>query len=165
MIMAHCFPHGLSNMFLRVQVWTAGWKEDDLQARIFLQNLINKLTAMPGSTIPKQNDGHIRIGFQNHLQVLCRNFGIHNMQSAWPALVRFSGSRCHRNVSWLALGQNVRLASDWSETKHGKSWPAGTTRLFIFCQKNCIWSFLCYIDKFFFRAVLQNQLPWSDCVT
>ena len=53
-IMANLFTDGFPNMFLRVQVWAGAWKENDLQPRVLFQDIINRLTAMPRRTIPKQ---------------------------------------------------------------------------------------------------------------
>ena len=65
MIIANLFANSFPNMFLRVQIWTGGWKENNLQTRMLLQQLINWFARMPGSPIPKQNNRYLRIRFQD----------------------------------------------------------------------------------------------------
>src|SRR6266511_6395495 len=81
MLMANLLTDRFPNMFLRVQVWAGGREENDFQTRVSLQHFINRLATMPGSSIPKQENGHLWIRLQNQFQMLCRNFSIHQIRT------------------------------------------------------------------------------------
>ncbi len=70
MIVGDSTPGLLPDMFLGVQVGSSGWELDDLKTGIGSQQITDGIAAMPGSTIPEQEDGTIRIVIQNLLQVL-----------------------------------------------------------------------------------------------
>lgn len=148
MIMANLFADCFPNLFLRVQVWAGGRKEKDLQTRMLFQDFVNELTTMPGSPIPKQENGHTWNGFQDQFQMLCRNFSIHKIGTHRDFL---SGLQIQRAVE-IGLGSS-RIRSHNRCLSSGKPNLAGgglqVQPGFIASQEDRIGRFLSYIYQFF----------------
>ncbi len=77
MVMADRSSCCLPNVLLWIEIWRSCWELDQLQARIRIQNLTNRLAGVPRCPVPQKGNGYLRDSFQNLLQMACGCFGIH----------------------------------------------------------------------------------------
>jgi hypothetical protein len=76
-IVTHRPSSGFPDMLLRIKIRRGGWEHYQLQARMRRQQRANLLTALPGRTIPQQQERYVRIRFQECFQIIGGRFGSH----------------------------------------------------------------------------------------
>lgn len=146
--MAHFFANRFPNVFLWIQVRAGRWEKDDLQTRVLRQYLINRLTTMPRSSIPEQDHRHMGIGFQDHLQMLCRNFSVHQIRAHGDFL---SSSQVQAAIE-IGLGSSWVCSDNRRSSRRRPDITGSSLQVqssFITSQENRLRRILSHIDQFF----------------